>query len=431
MNALPSDSREPLRGMLKKHILPLIAGQLKTLWTKASGLTSPRKEMPKSTKAVLVVDGPDALPPSIVGRPNRETFPGNWIQSPKAFGTIEGKEHDRQGSLSTQGSNEYPESNKTRETDSSPIQGSVNNSNKEIERHKLIRTIELGIEETPDDPQVATSHATAIIATTLNPNGTNLSLTTGATKTNLPISSYWIQIAEEFRTNIELIDNRWNSILWSESFNSYYTEKDQYGKESGRQKLTKSLELNIGIMPIPDNPQTAQRGGSSQIGSTNFGQGAPAQHTTGQAGLGPSWGPASASIVQVQRAQTPPATPSGGPLGGQPPFRPQRQPTGPPGGQPPQGPPGGPPGGPPQAAAPQQAAQAPHRTDGAMEGQSPTIFDGERLKTNQFMTEFQLWWMINSGAEEMNNPFQRIALCLLFIRGPKVDNWVEEKINQL
>ena len=228
--------------------------------------------MLKSTKAVLVVKGPDNLPPSIVGRPSRETFPGNWIQSPKAFKTIEGKERDRQGSLSTQGSNEYPESKKTRETDSSPIQRSVNNSNKEIERHKLIRTIELGIEETPDDPQVATSHATAIIATTLNPNGTNLSLTTGATKTNLPISSYWIQIAEEFRTNIELIDNRWNSILWSESFNSYYTEKDQYGKESGRQKLTKSLELNIGIMPIPDNPQTAQRGGSGQIGSTNFGQ---------------------------------------------------------------------------------------------------------------------------------------------------------------
>jgi len=47
------------------------------------------------------------------------------------------------------------------------------------------------------------------------------------------------------------------------------------------------------------------------------------------------------------------------------------------------------------------------------------------------MTEFQLWWMINSGAEVMNNPFQRIALCLSFIRGPKVDNWVEEKINQL
>src|SRR6266850_289142 len=48
-----------------------------------------------------------------------------------------------------------------------------------------------------------------------------------------------------------------------------------------------------------------------------------------------------------------------------------------------------------------------HGTNGAMKGQPPTIFDGERSKTNQFMTEFQLWWMINNGAEVMNNPFQR------------------------
>ena len=144
-----------------------------------------------------------------------------------------------------------------------------------------------------------------------------------------------------------------------------------------------------------------QRSGSGQIGSTSLGQKVPAQHTTGQAGLRPSWGPASAStggslsgglqtvqqqqLVQQQRPQTPPvlATPPGGP----------------PGGQPPQGLPGGPP----QAAAPQQAVQAPHGTDGTMEGQPPTIFDGERSKTNQFMTEFQLWWMINSGAEVMDN----------------------------
>ena len=108
--------------------------------------------MLKSTKAVLVVNGPDDLPPSIVGRPSKETFPEGWIQSPKAFGTIEGKKRDRQGSLPTQGSNKYPESKKTRETDSGPIQGSVNDSNKEIERQELARTIEPGIEITPDNP---------------------------------------------------------------------------------------------------------------------------------------------------------------------------------------------------------------------------------------------------------------------------------------
>jgi hypothetical protein len=61
----------------------------------------------------------------------------------------------------------------------------------------------------------------------------------------------------------------------------------------------------------------------------------------------------------------------------------------------------------------------PQGTIGAMKGQPPTIFDRTRFKTNQFMTEFQLWWMINSQAEVMTNPFSRIALCLLFIRGPR------------
>ena len=39
--------------------------------------------------------------------------------------------------------------------------------------------------------------------------------------------------------------------------------------------------------------------------------------------------------------------------------------------------------------------------------------------------------MINSMAEAMINPFQQIALCLSFIRGEQVDNWVKEMINQL
>jgi len=233
MHALPSDSREPLGGMLKKHALPLIAGQLKTLWTKASGLASPRKGMPKSTKAVLVVNEPDDLPPSIVGRPSRETFPGNWIQSPKAFGTIEDKKCNRQGSLSAQGSNKHPESKKTRETDSSPIQGNISDSSEESKGQELERTIELGVEITPDDPRVATNHAT--ITTMLNLSGTDPSLITGATKTapNQPNNSYWIQSTEMSRTNIKFINNRWYSIFWSKSFNSYYTEKDQYNEESG------------------------------------------------------------------------------------------------------------------------------------------------------------------------------------------------------
>src|SRR6267142_2324774 len=257
MDVLPSDSRQPLGGRLRKHLLLWRAGQLKTPQTRASGSVSPQR------------------------------------------------------------SNKYPESRKTREMDSSPIQEGVSDSSEESEGQELARTIELGIGTMPDGPQVPMSHATTMarIATILNLSGTDLSSTIGAQR-------------------------------------------------------------------------------SDQGGSTGFGQ----PLTSGTPPEGPPEGQSSERSLQ----------------------RPQRQPAGPPGGQPPQGPPGGPPGGPPQAAAPQQAVQAPHGTDGAKKGQPPTSFDGERSKTNQLITEFQLWWMINSGAEVMNNPFQQITLCLLFIRGPKV-----------
>ena len=66
-----------------------------------------------------------------------------------------------------------------------------------------------------------------------------------------------------------------------------------------------------------------------------------------------------------------------------------------------------------------------------MKGAPPEIFNGDRSQTANFMLQFQIWWMVNNRAEAMINPFQRIALCLSFIRGKRVDKWVEEKINQL
>jgi hypothetical protein len=66
-----------------------------------------------------------------------------------------------------------------------------------------------------------------------------------------------------------------------------------------------------------------------------------------------------------------------------------------------------------------------------MKGAPPEIFNGDRSQTANFMLQFQIWWMVNNRVEAMNNPFQRIALCLSFIRGRRVDKWVEEKINQL
>jgi len=148
----------------------------------------------------------------------------------------------------------------------------------------------------------------------------------------------------------------------------------------------------------------------------NFGQRAPAQHATGQAGLDPL----GACIWPPQYKHKGPKRPrdtSRRTAGRQPPFGPPRTTSGTPGCQPPQGPPGGPPGGQPQASSTAKAYRHPW-DDGAMEGQSlPSSTEKDRRQINH--TEFQLWWMINSGAEEMNNPFQRIALCLSLLEDLK------------
>jgi hypothetical protein len=75
--------------------------------------------------------------------------------------------------------------------------------------------------------------------------------------------------------------------------------------------------------------------------------------------------------------------------------------------------------------------QAPQGTSEAMKGAPPDIFNGEWSQMNKFMLQFQIWWMVNNRAEAMINPFQRITLCLSFIRGKRVDRWVKEEINQL
>jgi hypothetical protein len=229
-------------------------------------------------------------------------------------------------------------SNKTQGGNNSPI-----SSPSEVPE-ELTKSLELcvGITPTPDKPQITMSHAVAGTSTAAGPGGTGLFLTTGSIggASNWPASSGGHQIA--------------------------------------------------------------QGSADSQVGNTGFGQGTPIQQVIGPFGRPElSSGntlavaqPAQPQLpVQQQQPQTPP-TPQMAPVNlpaGQLPPAPQGQPAGPPGGQlPPGPPPGGPPGGLPQAVVLQQAAQAPHGTDGAMKGQSPTIFDGNRSKTNLFMMQFQL-----------------------------------------
>jgi Zinc knuckle len=115
--------------------------------------------------------------------------------------------------------------------------------------------------------------------------------------------------------------------------------------------------------------------------------------------------------------------PPGQPAGGGPPARP-------PGGG------GGPPaGGPPGGTAPIPAAAAapnlPGIQNGALKGAVPTTFDGDRAKTDQFIREFGLYCVVNLDNTTIVSPFRCVALALIFMCGPKVDDWVIQYIDHV
>jgi hypothetical protein len=93
------------------------------------------------------------------------------------------------------------------------------------------------------------------------------------------------------------------------------------------------------------------------------------------------------------------------------------------GGGPPDGGPPGPPGG-------NNPGQPNHpflqggNGGGSLQGMPPEIFTGDRNLVETFMREWELYFLINSDTDRMATPFKRVALCLSFIRGLKVDSWI-------
>jgi hypothetical protein len=66
-----------------------------------------------------------------------------------------------------------------------------------------------------------------------------------------------------------------------------------------------------------------------------------------------------------------------------------------------------------------------------MRGHTPEIFDGQCKNAAEFMHKFGLWKICNVCNEVMINPFQRVALALSYIKGPKVDDWVLQQGDRL
>jgi hypothetical protein len=61
-------------------------------------------------------------------------------------------------------------------------------------------------------------------------------------------------------------------------------------------------------------------------------------------------------------------------------------------------------------------------------GREPEIYDGERAKVENFLTEWNVYRALNDQTRVMATPLERTMLFLTFIRGPKVGNWVNDQV---
>src|SRR4029077_5798921 len=69
--------------------------------------------------------------------------------------------------------------------------------------------------------------------------------------------------------------------------------------------------------------------------------------------------------------------------------------------------------------------------NGALKGNPPFIFDGDRSKTRRFTTAFDLWKAINRNNETFRKPFSRVVTMLSYMDGEQVDAWKEERLKKL
>jgi Retrotransposon gag protein len=67
----------------------------------------------------------------------------------------------------------------------------------------------------------------------------------------------------------------------------------------------------------------------------------------------------------------------------------------------------------------------------SLQGTAPTIFTGDRSLSETFMHDFKIYKIMNPLADVMKQLYARVATALSLIRGPKVDDWVDEQLNDL
>jgi len=55
------------------------------------------------------------------------------------------------------------------------------------------------------------------------------------------------------------------------------------------------------------------------------------------------------------------------------------------------------------------------------------MFNRDRDKSETFMDKFTSYELVNGDSKQFTTPFLKVALCLSYFNGPKVDAWVRQK----
>ena len=68
---------------------------------------------------------------------------------------------------------------------------------------------------------------------------------------------------------------------------------------------------------------------------------------------------------------------------------------------------------------------------GGMRGVPPTIFDGTRSRADDFMGQFRRFKMVNRTHEAMKVPYDRVLTALTYMRGPLINDWIDQQEKRL
>jgi hypothetical protein len=76
-------------------------------------------------------------------------------------------------------------------------------------------------------------------------------------------------------------------------------------------------------------------------------------------------------------------------------------------------------------------ATQPAAQTGHLRGEAPDIFHGDRSKSKTFKQQFKVYQGLNNNHEVMQNPYYCTMQALSLIKGPLVNDWVDDQITDL